>query len=105
MFKLPTITLEKRREVKYKIAFWDLKEQQEYADCVCMQMVKDKYDFLAENKNARLNDDYFSGWNATSVSNVAYITLNSKNTKEVEFYKFILEEYREWLVKNKLAEK
>lgn len=70
-----------------KIIFFPIKKQAEYADEVTREFVNDPEKIgLFKPISAR-------GWNATSVGNLAYIALNSKNRLASEYAKGLLKLY------------
>lgn len=65
--------------IKKKVAFAPIKKQATFADPICKKNVLNE-DFLQDQfKDFDPDNTDFSAWNVTSIGNVAYIALYSKN--------------------------
>lgn len=83
---------------KKRVAFLPIKEQATFADQICKKNVLNE-DFLQDQFNDFDPDtaDY-SGWNITSIGNVAYIALYGKNQKIKAICLNALLSYKEYIL-------
>ncbi len=97
------MNLDKLKEIKYQIAFYEIKEQAKYADSVCVTFVKNKE--FVRSQFVEANDVVFrsfQNWNATSVGNLAYTSLFCEIPEISQKCLDFIEKYRNWIKENNL---
>lgn len=85
-------SLEHLSEMKYKILELSLEEQAGYVDCVTSYNVEHN---IYNNPDKDI-ERFFPKFNTTSVGNMAYIILNSKDSVQRECCRDILNKYKEY---------
>ena len=92
------------------ILFWNLQEQARYADHICQHMVAEanlgaiveRTELEGVIADALRNPDH-SRWSSTSIGNIAYITLHSKDSAMRKAGKLVLDQAKEYFNNKKAA--
>lgn len=87
--------------IKRQIVFWDIKKQAKYADQYTVMSIKKKslqnvdYFGTVREQYKNVPGALFNSFNPTSIGNIAYYALHSKNEQDRDFAKQLLKETKE----------